>query len=493
MARSPRITARPLKPVIVRLAEPELDRLLRVLERRYPDYEWASFVRLGWRDTAAALVLTLAVVDEPAVGDLDEGVGHVAIDERYTLRMALAADNHPLAIGVVHSHPQNCRPAPSATDDDMDAYYANYFASFALNRPYVSLITSRMNEELAISGRVFWHGAWHLVTRVVAERRPLRQWTGGQLPEPVTVPRRLERVQSAFGKEAGERLRRATVAVIGAGGTGSAAIEVLARAGIGRLIIVDPDQIEESNLERVHGADHRAAERNVAKVVAAQDHVRSIDPACDVIALKGALPQPEVLDAIVTADVVLGCTDQQHSRLALSDTALRYLVPALDCGVLLEGRQGHVSGQIVQIIRFLAHDSCALCRQLINPVRVTQELMSEAERQSRREEAIAARQRGENPDPYWHEEPQISTVGYLTTAAGALIAGYAIGWITGRFEPPFTRLQMNLVAPYLDVTDVDVSPDPECACRRMRGWADQANADAFISAPRHWPNVERMA
>jgi molybdopterin/thiamine biosynthesis adenylyltransferase len=269
-------------------------------------------------------------------------------------------------------------------------------------------------------------------------------------------------------------------------------IEVLARAGVGRLIIVDPDRIEESNLERVHGADHLAAERQLPKVVAARDHVRSIDPECEVFALKGALPQREVLDAVVTADVVLGCTDQQHSRLALSDTALRYLVPALDCGVLLEGREGHVSGQIIQMIRFLPEDSCALCRELTNPVRVTQELMSAAERVTRQKEAMAARQRGEKPDPYWHDEPQINTVGYLTTTAGALMAGYAIGWITGRFDPPFTRLQMNLVAPYLDVTDVDVNADPDCVCRRVRGWADQGSADAFISAPAHWPPVERM-
>ena len=479
-------------PVIVRLAEPEFGRLIQLVERRYPDYEWASFVRFGWRSTPEAVVLTLAAIDEPIAGDLDEHVGHVAIDEQYTLRMALSADNHPLAVGVVHSHPENCRPVPSPTDDDMDTYYAGYFASFAPDRPYVSLITAQMPDELAISGRAFFQGAWHVVTRVIAERRPLRQWTGGQPPIGRLAPRRLERVESAFGKQAGERLRQATVAVIGAGGTGSAAIEVLARAGVGRLVIVDPDDIEESNLERVHGTRYDDGERRVDKVRVAADHVRSIDPECEVIALKGALPQSEVIDAVTTADLALGCTDQQHSRLALSDIAVRYLVPAFDCGVVLEGRDGRVSGQVLQMIRFLASDPCALCRGLIDPVRITQELMSEIERQNRRVEALAAHRRGEDPNPYWHELAQINTVGYLTTTAGALAAGYAIGWITGRFEPPFSRLQMNFVAPYFDVTDVDVKADAECICRRVRGWADQANADAFISAPTHWPPARHI-
>jgi proteasome lid subunit RPN8/RPN11 len=142
MARSPRITARPLKETVLRLAEPELDALVKLVSRRYPDYEWATFVRLGWRDTSKMLALTLASIEAPTAGDLDESVGHVAIDESYTLRMALAAEKHPLAVGVVHSHPQDCPPRPSVVDDDMDTYYARYFGDFAPGRPYVSLILS---------------------------------------------------------------------------------------------------------------------------------------------------------------------------------------------------------------------------------------------------------------------------------------------------------------------------------------------------------------
>ena len=76
--------------------------------------------------------------------------------------------------------------------------------------------------------------------------------------------------------------------------------------------------------------------------------------------------------------------------------------------------------------------------------------------------------------------------------AGAMAAGYAIGWLTGRFEPPFERLQMNLGATFLDVTDNEQLPVPECPCRRVRGWADQAKADAFVSPPKHWPNVQTI-
>lgn len=206
----------------------------------------------------------------------------------------------------------------------------------------------------------------------------------------------------------------------------------------------------------------------------------------------GALPQTEIVDAVAKADISLGCTDQQHSRLAVSDLAVRYLVPAIDAGVLMEGRDGHVSGQILQLVRFLAADPCVLCRNMVNPQRMAEELMSSEERTWREQEAKQARERGENPNPYWAGLPQLNTVGYLTGIAGALAAGYAIGWITGRFDPPFERLQMNLVAKFFDVQEVDQTPRDFCACRRVRGWADQSLADALISVPKHWPAVHRL-
>jgi len=431
--------------------------------------------------------VTLAALDAPEPGELDSLVEHVKITEPYTLRIALAAEKHPLAVGIIHSHPEGCRPQPSRIDDDMDGYYGPYFEDFAPGRPYISLIFSSIEGELALSGRVRWCGEWLQVARFAVERTPLVTWIAGHTPRREDRPReRTARLNAAFGDEAASRLRNSTAAVIGAGGTGSAAIETLARAGVGRIIVVDPDSLDESNLERVHGSFPEHAARRESKAALARAHILAIDPSCRVEAYVGALPQQEILDAIVTADVALGCTDQQHSRLALSDIALRYLVPSIDCGVMLEGQAGKVTGQILQIIRFLAADACALCRRLIAPARLARELMSPEERAQRQMAAAEARERGDAPDPYWHDDIQLNTVGYMTTIAGAMAAGYAIGWLTGRFDPPFERLQMNLAEKFLDVTDSPDARRSECVCGRVRGWADQAIADALITAPPHW-------
>jgi len=424
---------------------------------------------------------------------MNEFVGHVQINEPYTLRTALSAEQHPLAVGVIHSHPEDCLPAPSSIDDDMDGYYAPYFNDFAPGRPYVSLIISRVKQTLILSGRIYWRGLWHGVDKFAVETTPVVTWRGlGANFEPLHARERTARLNSAFGIESASRLRRATVVVIGAGGTGSAAIEVLARAGVGKLILVDPDHIEESNLERVHGSLPCHAKQAVPKVEVARDHILAIDPSCHVEAIIGRLPQSAVLDAVIRADVAVGCTDQQHSRLALSDIAVRYLVPTIDCAVTLEGSDGAVTAQVIQLVRFLSADPCALCRGMIVPNMISQELMSDEERKLRRREAEQARTHGENPNQYWHREAQLNTVGFLTTMAGSMAAAYAIGWLTGRFEPPFSRLQMNLLSKDLDVTDSAEIPRAECACRRIRGWSDQATAEAFLTVPLHWPEAQRL-
>ena len=156
----------------------------------------------------------------------------------------------------------------------------------------------------------------------------------------------------------------------------------------------------------------------------------------------------------------------------------------------MEGAGGRVTGQVIQLVRFLPADPCALCRRMTSPWQVAQELMTDEERRQR--QAAAATAPKNAADHYWRDLPQLNTVGYLTTTAGALAAGYVIGWVTGRFAPPFSRLQMNLGAPLLDVTDVDETPRSECTCRRVRGMADQAAPDALITAPTHWPRPQTM-
>ncbi|MES2464805.1 MAG: ThiF family adenylyltransferase, partial [Armatimonadota bacterium] len=218
----------------------------------------------------------------------------------------------------------------------------------------------------------------------------------------------------------------------------------------------------------------------------ARRHISSINPHCRVTAIQGSLPQQEVLDAVAAADIALGCTDQHYARVALSDLACRYCVPVIDCGVSLEGKDGAITGQVIELTRMFPADPCVYCRRRVDSRRVQQELMSPTEREQRMAAAEKAAEQGLGGDPYWKNVPQMNTVGYLTTAVGAMAAGYAIGYITDRFRIPFGRLQLDLCAPLFAPVDQPCNPRPDCSCRRARGLADQGMAEALITTPAHW-------
>lgn len=479
------------RPVLLRLAQPDLGMLLEAVLDAPDPFEGGSFALFGWRETGASTIVTLARLILPEADEIGAGDGRVSINHPYLRRVAQAAQATRLAVGFIHSHPRGAAPKASETDDDMDSYLANYLADFCPDRPFVSLILSRVEQEIAVGGRVQVDGEWRTVARVAAERRPdVVAWPGGDRPAlPPPPPESVARMTSAFGLEAYQRLARSTVALIGAGGTGSAAIPILARAGVGRLIVIDGDHVTVSNLERLHGSRPSDVDAATPKALVAKRTLAEYAPHCEVEAVVGRLPQREIVDLVAGADLLMGCTDQHSSRIAVADIAARYLVPAIDCGGLIEGADGVVTGQLVQIVRFLAADPCPVCRGMISPLRVAQELLPAEARLDPARQVALATAAGVRHDPILSAVPQIDTVGYITTTAGTLAAGFAIGWLTGRFDPKFERLQLDLVSPCLGAVDRPQAAKPDCPCAASRGHADQNAAAPPIAVPAHWPAV----
>ncbi|MBQ7128202.1 MAG: ThiF family adenylyltransferase, partial [Alphaproteobacteria bacterium] len=87
---------------------------------------------------------------------------------------------------------------------------------------------------------------------------------------------RLHRTRLLFGDTATDGLRAATVMVVGCGAVGSFAIEALARTGIGHIIVVDFDSVDESNINRqLFALDSTIG---VAKVDVATARIHDINP-----------------------------------------------------------------------------------------------------------------------------------------------------------------------------------------------------------------------
>jgi molybdopterin/thiamine biosynthesis adenylyltransferase len=297
-----------------------------------------------------------------------------------------------------------------------------------------------------------------------------------------------------YGEAAATRLLNSTVVIAGCSGTGSPAAEVLARAGVGRFVLVDPERLDKSNLERVHGsyAEHFLKEPYPFKVDSLRDLILKINPHAEVTAIVGNILQQEVRDHLVSADLLLCCTDTNHSRAATAELAYRYLLPALDVGVRLEGEKGAVNHEVGQITVYAPGLPCAYCLGLIDSWAASVELMSETEKARRKHEARLARERGDNALGYWRDVPGLPTVGHFTALAGALLASYAIGWLTGAFFPPRNFFQFDILGNNFDFVGLDITAKPTCYCQRFIGHSDQAAAYAIVSAPEHWPKARAI-
>src|SRR5207245_11659288 len=131
-------------------------------------------------------------------------------------------------------------------------------------------------------------------------------------------------------------------------------------------------------------------------------------------------------DLLLTTDLILGCTDSLHSRVALSELAYRYAVPVIDTAVQLDGANGAVTAEVMQFTRYYPGAPCIYCRGLVDGTALAFELMSQEQQEKRKQDADEAFRRGDNGEMYWRAEKQLLTVGHLTSAAGAIAAASAV-------------------------------------------------------------------
>ena len=127
------------------------------------------------------------------------------------------------------------------------------------------------------------------------------------------------------------RLRAAKVAVIGAGGIGSPAIQYLAAAGIGSLTLIDDDRVDLSNLQRqtLFGE----ADIGSAKVAAAAEAVRRLNPSVSVNANATRIDRHNAQQLLANVDVVLDGCDNFATRLAVADAAFALRIPLVSAAV----------------------------------------------------------------------------------------------------------------------------------------------------------------
>lgn len=137
----------------------------------------------------------------------------------------------------------------------------------------------------------------------------------------------LERTELLLGEEKLALLHQANVLVVGLGGVGAYAAEMIARAGVGRMTIADADTVSESNINRQLIALHSTIGREKSELMA--EHLRDISPEIELQVINRFIKDDET-DALLDSqsfDYVVDAIDTLSPKLALIKGALDRSIP----------------------------------------------------------------------------------------------------------------------------------------------------------------------
>jgi hypothetical protein len=153
--------------------------------------------------------------------------------------------------------------------------------------------------------------------------------------------------QSFLGPRSEEIVGTCVAAIVGVGGGGSHIAQQLAHLGVQNFRLFDPDQAEESNLNRLVGARPSDIADKMTKTTISSRLIKAINPAANVMQIEARWQESHRW--LRDCDVIFGCVDTYVARQELEIAARRYLAPYIDIGmdVLPLDEQFTVSGQVI--------------------------------------------------------------------------------------------------------------------------------------------------
>ena len=331
-----------------------------------------------WRPSTGETRLS-AVVDDVLLPQEGERSlhGNASFSPDYLGRAAWTACRKQTGLVFVHSHPskgwQGMSPADVKAERDVIAYSA-----MATGLPLVGMTAGA---DGYWSAR-FWRKAgktfaceWCAKVRIVGPRRYDLYYNDVLLPPP-RRHNRLKRTYETWGSYTQSNIERLHVAIVGLGSVGCVVAESMARIGVGKLTLVDPDRVEEHNLDRLLFATRGDIGRR--KVDLARKAVLRSATAqhMSAVAVPLSIHNRSAYRMMLDCDVIFSCVDRPVARDVLNFIAIAHLIPVIDGGVAIES-------DIVNDRIFAAHwrshvvspyHQCLRCNEQYNTSMVVMEL-----------------------------------------------------------------------------------------------------------------------
>src|SRR6185437_4592614 len=141
---------------------------------------------------------------------------------------------------------------------------------------------------------------------------------------------RHQRNEDFFGEVGQEKIRNATITIVGLGGVGGHVVQQTALLGVSSHHVVDAETFEETNRNRYVTARATDIVPGTRKVDIAERLILEIDPSINVNKIADSLISEQAFNAVIESDYVFGCVDSEGTRLVLTELCAAYNRPYID-------------------------------------------------------------------------------------------------------------------------------------------------------------------
>ena len=293
---------------------------------------------------------------------------HVTWSTRGFMKLLSSAKQSGLMPGIVHTHPGS-HAFFSPQDDKNEAELARTAAIKGTS----GLVSIVLGGDGSVCARL-----WRPDGTVVDAKSV--QIVGGRYrriqasASTNSSPEHLDRQRRLFGEDFNPTIRSLKVAVVGGGGTGSPIAMILARLGVGHLLIIDKDVVDTTNLNRLHGARRKDADERRPKIDMLKREIDVAELGVQVITHNEWVTDPCIRDWIKSCDFVFGSTDDHSGRILLNRLAYFYGIPVIDVGLRMmpwNDNGGHdINGRVTTLC---PGRPCLLCGNVVNVKRAAEE------------------------------------------------------------------------------------------------------------------------
>jgi molybdopterin/thiamine biosynthesis adenylyltransferase len=370
------------------------------------------------------------------------------------------------SIVFVHSHPDGVETF-SQQDDREEPRLMEFLDSRAPSGGHGSLV---LTSTPTVRGRVWRSGNWLRMDRVRVMGRRFAFFDSAM---GATVSAVFDRQVRAFGPDLQRLLGALHVGVVGAGGTGSAVIEQLARLGVGTLTVFDGDDFDVTNVNRVYGSKIGDKGKNKARIAA--DHVDALGLGTHVRPIDKHISVEAAARELRDCDLVFGCTDTHSSRALLVQLAIRYLIAVFDLGVKVDARDGVINGVFGRVTTLYPGEACLFCRGRVDPHVIALEALSPSERRARVDEEYA-------PDI---DIPDPAVVSF-TTAVAAQAVAECLHRLTSFMGADRQSSEVLLMAHETSWRRNRESPKSACGVCSRKNWATGDRGANYLGVT--WPS-----